>query len=46
VEARQPDEASGIREQAFDLYRAKGNIAALSRYRVDLAPGDVRDYAG
>jgi hypothetical protein len=46
VEARQADEASGIRERAFELYRAKGNIAAISRYRVDVAPGDVRDYAG
>jgi class 3 adenylate cyclase len=35
VEAHAPAEARTSREQAIDLYRAKGNRAALARYGID-----------
>jgi hypothetical protein len=46
VVARDAEEATAIRKQALELYRAKGNVAALSRYEVDARPRDIRDYAG
>jgi hypothetical protein len=46
VVARDAEEATAIRKQALELYRAKGNVAALSRYEVDARHRDIRDYAG
>jgi len=39
------EEAVAVRKEALQLYRAKGNLAALGRHELDGAPQDVRDYA-
>jgi hypothetical protein len=42
---RDPEEARSVRLQALELYRAKGDLAALTRHELDGTGSDIRDYA-